>query len=129
MRDRMLLGRRHLRKRAPVAFDRHEHRVVAEAVLSGRNRGDDPFDGSPHRDLASVGPAGEGHGREPRVAQRRVDAFELTEQLGHIVGVGRVGSGVARRVHAGRACERVDLEPGVVGDREHVHGRRAARRP
>ena len=48
---------RHLRKRASVAFGRHEHRVVAEPVLARRCRRDHALDLAPRRDLAAVGPA------------------------------------------------------------------------
>ena len=43
-------------------------------------------------------------------------AVELDEELGHVVVVGGVLPRVPRREHAGGAPERVDLEPGVVGD-------------
>jgi len=49
-------------------------------------------------------------------------AFERAQHLRDIVGVRRVLACVARGIDAGRAVEHVDLEAGVVGDREHSEG-------
>src|SRR6185369_8390718 len=49
-------------------------------------------------------------------AVRRRDAGEFLQELPAVVGVARVGAGVARRVDARPAAERVDLETRVVGE-------------
>ena len=46
------------------------------------------------------------------------DPLELHEQLGHVVGVGGVLTGVPGRVDPGSSAQGLDLEAGVVG-----HGR------
>ena len=60
--------------------------------------------------------------RRSRRRPRRARASNFAD----VVGVGGVLARVAGRVHAGRAAERVDLEPGVVGDRGQA-GRLAQR--
>src|SRR5262245_49997983 len=63
MRDGMLLGRHHLRKRAAVALRRNEDWVVAEAARTARRRGNDALDLAPRHDLAAVGLARDRDGR------------------------------------------------------------------
>src|SRR5439155_7925474 len=65
VRHGMLLLRSHLRKRAAVALQRYEHRVVTESALAARQSGDETLDVAPGHDLARVGPARDGDGGEP----------------------------------------------------------------
>ena len=55
------------------------------------------------------------------------ESGERVEQLGPVLGVRRVRAGEVRGVDAGLAVERVDLQPGVVGDRRQPG--RGARAP
>src|SRR5690606_36055195 len=53
---------------------------------------------------------------EPRAPVLRRDALQLAQQLAIAVGVRRVLPGVARREHARRSAERIDRQPGIVGE-------------
>ena len=44
------------------------------------------------------------------------NAVEALQQERVVIGVGSLWAGIARRMHAGRAAQRVDLEPGIVGE-------------
>ena len=117
MREGVLVLRRQLGERPAVALVGDEHRVVAESFPAPRLARDRPFDLAERGDLAAVGKAGERDGGEAGGALPGIDVAQQVEQLRHVAGVGRVVAGEACRTHAGRAAERVDLEPGVVGDR------------
>src|SRR5204862_5528837 len=95
VRHGMLLLRSHLRKRAAVALQRYEHRVVTESALSTRHGGDETLDVAPRDDLSRIGPARDGDGGEPGGSKRRIDALELAQQLGDVVGVRRMFTRVA----------------------------------
>ena len=79
MADRLLLLRRHLAERAPVALDGLDDRVVAEPTRAPRARGDATLDGPPDDLLTAVGPD---RGRGAHVAAAttlRVDPVELAQ--------------------------------------------------
>src|SRR5204863_6120667 len=57
----------------------------------------------------------------------RGNACELAQELGVVLIVGRTGPRVAPRANAGGATERLDLDPGVVG--EGGQSRRPRREP
>ena len=65
---------------------------------------------------------------KPRGAFFQRNVFEQAQQFGVVVGVGRIARtlmpptpiqrGKARRMHAGRAVQRVHLQTGIVGQDE-----------
>ena len=123
VRHRVLLLGCHLRKGTPVTLSGDEHRVVPESFRAPRFLGDEPLDVAECGHLPAVGPVRQRHRwRSGRCVRRVGDAAERVEQLGHVVGVGGRLPRVAGGPHPGRAAERVDLEPGVVGE-----GREAGR--
>lgn len=125
MRDRRLLPRCVFPERPaarPLAR-RLEQRVVTEAAAPARLERD-PAAGraSPSRDPHPARTRWVRHGDRqhadiPSLALRDRDAGELAQQLRVVVRVGRVGTGVSASPNAGAAVQRVDLEPGVVGER------------
>jgi len=90
-------------------------------MVAARSDGDVAVDDPLGHDLATVGRPGHDHGAEPGPAIAVGHAVELGEELGHVVGVGGVLAGIARRPHAGTTAEGVDLQAGVVS-----HGQLAA---
>jgi hypothetical protein len=81
-------------------------------------RGRDPAFASPLEDLRGTVGDRYGHRRAvPRRAPLRGDIREQVQDAGVTLGVGRRGAEESRRVDAGRAAERIDFDPGVVGER------------
>ncbi len=52
------------------------------------------------------------------------NAFHRPQKCRPVLGIGGLGPGIPRRVHPGRATERIHLEPGVVGESRHAGRRR-----
>ena len=101
---------------APVAIrPRHVPRANVSALAAARAR----VAGQRQREHAHVA----------RPASLGRQAVERGEQLGVVVGVGGVLAGVAPRPDARPAVERVDLEPGVVGERRQAGGARPRSAP
>ena len=128
MRQRVLLGVGHLGERAPVALVGHEHRVVAEAAIAALGGRDRALDRRPRR-AARARRASPPSPTVTNCAVRSARVTQLAQQLSAVVGVRRVLAGEARRVHARRAAERVDVQAGVVGDGRQAGGVADRRRP
>ena len=114
---------------SPVRRD-EEQRVVAEAAVAARRaRGSRPRTrrcARARRPRAGSTKAATQRKRAPRAAAGHV--AQRRQQLGVVARVVARLAGVARRVHAGRAAERVDLQARVVGERgQPRRGRRLAR--
>src|SRR5205085_4656203 len=92
--------------------------VVAEPAVAAGLGGDDALHGAGGRHLPAVRPTDQCHRLEAGRAPFDLDAGQLPEQLGDVVGVTGVLAGEAGRVDARGAAESVDEEAGVVG-----HGR------
>ena len=110
----MLLLRRHLSEGSAIAFQGDEHRVVAEASVTGRSLGDHALDLA---DSEELGPVREGHvgdRLESSMALGRV--AELGEELGDVVVIGGVLSSIASRPDPRRTPQRIDDKAGVIGD-------------
>src|SRR5690606_32453977 len=119
MAARVLLLARELGARLPEL--RHEEEgIVAEAVLAGRCPRDDALEGPARleEDLA-LGARVAARADEARRALAVGDAFHGGEALLVVAEIARlaiaVDAGIARRVHARRPAERVDLEARVLG--------------
>src|SRR5215217_4488216 len=99
-----------------------KNRVVAEAPGASGMRRDLALDGtSRFEDDAVV--FGEGQrADESGWAPRRAAVTQCVVQQGEFLGVACVHSAEPSRLDAGCALERVDLEPGVVGDRSQGGG-------
>src|SRR6476469_34108 len=112
MRDAVLLVGRELGHGAAVrvASDAEE-RVVAEAAAAARRQTDASFAGSLGGEARAVTVDEHERAAEARRASGVGHALERGEQLLVVGGVVARLAGVARRQNAGRAVERVDLEP------------------
>ena len=125
----MFLVRRHLRKRAAVALERDEHRVVAETASRPEAPSGDVPSTSP-RTTTSLPSAARAIATVAKRAVRCAGSTPSSSRssLATLSAYGRVLARVARRVDAGRTVQRVDLEAGVVGDGEQPE-RVGERRP
>src|SRR6185437_7896093 len=111
----------HLAERLGVAV-RREDRIIAETAVPARRPDDGPVDlADAHHRLASR-PAQRKRADESGAPIARAARLELTIDAlhGETEVLGR--SAPARRVYAGSAAESRDLEPRIVGDREHARG-------
>src|SRR5579859_7692991 len=108
MRAPCLPGVAQLANRLLLAV-RDEDRVVAEATGATRRVGDAPVDDTRAPELLAVGRERDELGHIARASV--LDALELAEQLGDR---GRSFRRIARRLDAGPAAERGDLEPGIL---------------
>ena len=127
-RQAVLLVGRHLAEGARMAVGQ-EHRVVAEAGGSARRPYQRAFDGAFELLEMAVRPGDAERGDELRLAQRRaVGAMVLQHGFDRLHGAGEilVLAGPARGMDAGRAAERIDRQPGIVGKRRQAG--RACRR-
>ena len=107
-----------------------EDRVVAEAAAAARGRGDAALDRAARLEEHLARARERQRAREPRGALRRPALLQQAVDHRELLGIGRgdVG-GVSRRVDAGRAVERVDLEARVLGHHQHVQRRRRSTAP
>src|SRR6266571_368365 len=96
----MLLGRRRRLAERLAEVGREEQRVVAEAARAARRREDAAFTGGL-----------DGLAREPLEQERVVRRLALSSA---------VQLRPARREHARRSLQRIDLEPRVLGERRQV---------
>ena len=114
----MLLVARHLAEGPGMAV-RQEHRIVAEARGSTRRPHQRALDGSLEFLEVPVGPGDAERRHELRLPQRRaIGAVVAQHRFDRFHGAREVlvVAGPARRVDAGRAAERIDRQPGIVGE-------------
>src|SRR5205823_807942 len=114
--DASFFLRRQLRERAR-ARRIVEDWVVAEPVGAARCLGDQALDDALRQVLVPRGIDEGDHAAEARRPLLSRNAGEGLEEARAAAPVVEAGAAVARRAHAGRAAERVHLEPGIVAER------------
>ena len=116
MADRVLLLRFELCHRLARRIVGKKERVVPEAVVTAAFAPDHALAKAlAHGHKAARLDKGDG-ARKPCRAPRVLDALELGEQLLVVCCIVAVRAGVARRIHAGLAVERIDHKTGIVRD-------------
>ena len=99
-----------------------KHRIVAEAALTARRIGDAPFHHAFHQLLASTGLDNGDHAAKACGAALRRYAAQALEEESGAARVVQAAAADARRVEAGPAIQRIDLDARIVSQRDGAGG-------
>ena len=122
MTDGILCVGRHLGEGQSVALTGFENRVVSKPAIAARGIGDASLTDPLYNDRCAIGPMHHDDGPKSRSAMHRRDAVQPLEEEGPVLRIGRPGTSEPCRMHPWLAIERVNVEPGVVGDRRDSGG-------
>ena len=114
--DGVLLRRLQLGHGEPRRIVGQEERVVAKPMLTAPLVPDDALAGTLAREHGTRCIHERNHAHEARRPLPIGHAGELLQQLGVVRRIVTVHPGVARRVHARLAVQRIHHEAGIVGD-------------